>query len=84
MCRESETLATLPGDAGLERTEHHPAAEFPGLRLTQVAGLSMEWKERQAGQQAWVGNATLLMASGLQVSTPYARKNSEFYTNVPN
>lgn len=44
----------------------------------------MEWKERQAGQQAWVGNATLLMVSGLQVSTPYARENSEFYTNVPN
>lgn len=49
MDREPKNLAIFSRDAALEYTEHHLAEDFPGLRLSQVAGCSMEWKERQEG-----------------------------------
>lgn len=52
MYKESPNLAAVPSNAALEHTEHHLTQEFPGLRLIQLAGLSVEWKERQTGQQA--------------------------------
>lgn len=52
MYKESPNLATVPIDAALEPTEHRLTQEFPGWRLIQLAGLSVEWKERQTGQQA--------------------------------
>lgn len=52
MDREPKNLAIFSRDAALEYTEHHLAEDFPGLRLSQVAGCSMEWKERQTDKQA--------------------------------